>query len=188
MAKSNSPSLGTKTGTKTGIQTGMQLSLRPQQAQQPLRSHRSQRPQTRRSQTVGPRASGRKGHGLASLRDRQGLHERIRAERARVEMMLATAPIPDDRRRGDRDTQDQVGEKNPARIARPIGLSNWRSTCCPVCGDDRIVSDEVIHAGTLSMSECLHCDHRWTGRPNARWVDLGTRMNRGGGLRAAATA
>ncbi|MCH8883229.1 MAG: 50S ribosomal protein L4 [SAR324 cluster bacterium] len=42
----------------------------------------------------------------------------------------------------------------------------------------KIVSDEVMHGGTLRMWECLHCEHRWTSRPKGRWVELGARMTR----------
>jgi hypothetical protein len=147
--------------------------------------------QTRRRRPADCRAPGRKGHGLASTRDRERLRENHRAERARVEKMLATAPLSGDRRNSCRVSLDRYEEPTRSAVVPlggPIGLGSQHMACCPICGDDRIVTDEVIHAGTLSMSECLHCDHRWTRRLGARWIDLGARMNRGRGVRAAATA
>ncbi len=127
------------------------------------------------------RSRSRKRYGLASKRDRTRLRERTVAERARVEQMLATAPIVEEQWTRTRRSTETV-EANPlmgvgrSRAGRGFGLAR----SCPVCGDARIVTDEVIHGGTLSMSECLHCDHRWTMRPKARWADLGTRMIRRG--------
>lgn len=125
------------------------------------------------------RAQGRRGESLGSPRDRARLRQRNSAERSRVEGMLASAPLPLDRR-----TQARV-EPMPAP-STPTSTSANRlralpSTAgCPVCGDARVVTDEVMHEGTLRVSECLHCDHRWTHRPRARWIDLGARMNHNG--------
>ena len=162
----------------------MQLSLRPRQLIQ-----------KRRSQPAGVRAPGRKGYGLASARDRDRLRERNRSERARVEKMFSTSPGPDDRRNQNRDLQVQNHDWTPSALGGPIGLPSRRPAYCPVCGDHRTATDEVVHAGThsgtrsgtLSMSECLHCDHRWTGRAGATRVDLGSPMNRGGRFQSAAT-
>lgn len=117
----------------------------------------------------GMRAEGRAGEGLASARDRERLRERIAAERARVEEMLANVPLSADRREATR-------------------MESGGGLCCPVCGDLRIVTDEVNQAGTLLMSDCLHCDYRWTARPKTRWLALGARMNRVVRRRATATA
>ena len=124
---------------------------------------------------AGLRARGRRGESLASPRDRQRLRERNSAERERVEGMLASSPVPVERRAHHREacpveTKPRLRALQPAR--------------CPVCGDRRVVTDEVNHGGTLRMSECLHCEHRWTQRPKGRWVELGTRMNRVGRPRA----
>jgi len=152
----------------------------------------------RRNSARGFRARGRKGHGLASARDRSRLREADLAERARVEKMLSTVAIPDDRRSDDRDsnaeheTRGLDFESRAHHFPNPDPNPNQSTSLwprhCPVCGDARIVTDEVLHGGTLSMSECLHCDHRWTERPKARWVELGTRMNGRGRRRTAATA
>ena len=34
---------------------------------------------------------------------------------------------------------------------------------CPICGSHEVMHDEVLELGTLQLSECRHCDHRWTG-------------------------
>jgi hypothetical protein len=88
--------------------------------------------------------------------------------------MLASAAAPIERRARDRDSasEDAIFHARPSRLRalQPAG--------CPVCGDDRIVTDEVMYGGRLRISECLHCDHRWTQRPKGHWVELGARMNR----------
>jgi hypothetical protein len=48
------------------------------------------------------------------------------------------------------------------------------------------VRDEVIHGGVLEMSECLDCEHRWTTRPEGRWIELGARMSRSIEIRSRA--
>jgi hypothetical protein len=122
-----------------------------------------------------PRARGRRGEALASPRDRQRLRERIAAERARVEGMLATVPPPN-----ERDVLDGSAQRVDS-FAMIVAAET--PTACPVCGHGKVVSDEVMHGGTLRMSECLHCEHRWTNRPPGRWMDLGARMNRSIGIR-----
>ncbi len=125
----------------------------------------------------GQRARGRRGESLASPRDRDRLRERNAAERARVEGILANSPVALERRARPRN-------ESPAPV-EPLRLRAVSTpTACPVCGDGRVVTDEVMHSGTLRMSECLHCEHRWTHRPRARWVELGARMNRNTGPRA----
>ena len=136
--------------------------------------------------TPGRRAPSRKGSALASARDRRRLRERNRAESERVEKMLATVPLPEDRRARTRDWMSPLEESQRVDDYGMHEIGHCRG--CPVCGDARIVTDEVIHGGTLSMSECLHCDHRWTMRPGARWVDLGTRMTRRRRLQVVPTA
>lgn len=128
----------------------------------------------RPTKSGGIRARGRRGEALASARDRQRLRERNQAERERVERMIASVPLPSERRAGGRAS---FGSENmPDAVS--FGLHSAQAATCPVCSDDRIVTDEVMHGGTLRVSECLHCEHRWTQRPKGRWVELGTRMNR----------
>jgi hypothetical protein len=33
---------------------------------------------------------------------------------------------------------------------------------CVVCGSRNVRTDAVEHDGWLALSECAHCDHRWT--------------------------
>ena len=129
---------------------------------------------------AGLRARGRRGEGLTSARDRQRLRERKTAERDRVEGMTASAALPVDRRARSREAG--VPQCTPHPL--PSGLRAVQPVGCPVCGDGRIVTDEVMHGGTLRVLECLHCEHRWTQRPKGRWVELGARMNRAGRPRA----
>jgi len=202
MARSSKTSNHTHNQNRNPIQPGERpFRLRPQNAvtgvvAQPksVKSPRTSETRAPRtsigSKTVSPgfRARSRKGRSLASARDRMRLRERNVAERARVEKMLATVPIPDDRRE---TTRDESGCRQENRFFEPgqdAGYAMGLEFGCPVCGDSRTVTDEVIHGGTLSVSECLHCDHRWTARPKVRWVDLGARMSRGGRPRAVATA
>ena len=124
------------------------------------------------------RARGRRGEQLTSARDRQRLREREAAERDRVERMLANTPVSPDRRRGLRA---------PGGAFKQAGLRIVEPTTCPICGDARVVTDEVMHCGTLRLAECLQCEHRWTERPERRWVELGARMNGGGGPQPSGT-
>ena len=118
------------------------------------------------------RARGRRGEQLTSARDRQRLREREAAERDRVERMLASVPVSPDRR---------LGLRAPGTAFKQAGLRIVEPTTCPICGDARVVTDEVMHSGTLRLAECLQCEHRWTERPERRWVELGARMNGGTG-------
>jgi hypothetical protein len=127
---------------------------------------------------AGIRGRGRRGESLASGRDRQRLRERNAAERERVEGMMASGAVPLERRAHSREPA--IHSQEPF----PIGLRAVPPTGCPVCGDGRTVTDEVMHGGTLRVSECLHCEHRWTQRPRARWAEIGASMNRAGRLRA----
>lgn len=116
-----------------------------------------------------PRSPSRPSRGrLASARDRQRLRERQFAERSRVEEMLASAPLvlPEPASR-------------PGHFSTRPGLRSVPEAGCPVCASAKIVRDEVMSAGLLRLSECLHCDHRWTERPRARWNEIGAGMNRG---------
>jgi hypothetical protein len=132
------------------------------------------------------RARSRKGYALASARDRMRLRDRNGAERERLEKMLAATPLVDDRRTRTRNQdRNRTGNRIVELGGHLSGCAIGRSRRCPVCGDSRVVTDEVIHAGTLSMSECLHCEHRWTMRPETRWTELGARMNRRGRPQAA---
>ena len=136
----------------------------------------------RSAKPAGLRARGRRGESLASARDRQRLRERNVAERERVERVMASGAVPLERRTHGRESAIHGYEE-----ALPVGLRAvppMPPMGCPVCGDGRTVTDEVMHGGTLHVLECLHCEHRWTERPRARWVELGARMNRTGHLRA----
>ncbi len=114
------------------------------------------------------------GARLASARDRQRLSERYAQERERVEKMLASAPDPIEPPSGSTKSSDEPeGRTPPTRhVLAPVG--------CPVCGATQIVSDEVIQLGTLRLSECSRCDHRWTHRSRDRWAEVGATMNRPG--------
>lgn len=130
----------------------------------------ARRPQT--SARFAPR-TGR----LASARDRQRLQERRAEERARVERMLASAPVPVERRSSRRARSADAPATAPQRRSR--GLQALPAPGCPVCGSGKTVTDEVFQSGTLLLSECLHCEHRWTARPRGRWAELGATMSRG---------
>ena len=78
---------------------------------------------------------------------------------------------------------------SPSRLR---ALPTAQGRACPVCASGKVVSDEVVHVGgtsgarggarggakgaTLRLSECLHCDHRWTDRTRGRWSEIGLRM------------
>ena len=109
---------------------------------------------------------------MASARDRQRLREKQAAERGRVERMLANVPLQGD---PEPAVRRSVGPR-ASRAFSPPGLRVVGPAVCPVCGDSRIVSDEVVHLGTLRLSECLRCEHRWTERPLRRFAELGSRM------------
>jgi len=144
------------------------------------------------------------GRSLGSDRDRQRLQDRNAAERSRVERMLAEGPLP------TLPTQPTQPMQTPARWAdaHPAGspasagsasrpsrprlraLPRAQGWGCPVCASRKVVSDEVTErgsmGGTLRLSECLHCDHRWTEPTRGRWSELGRRMS-GGGRRSRET-
>lgn len=145
-------------------------------------SERSARPRRRalvRAGAVGY-ASGR--GQLASPHDRKQMRDRNAAERARVEEMLANAPLPTDRRRARWTppitqsapfSYEQPAERPAARLralpAQPKG--------CPVCASAKVTTDEVGRGSSaLRLSECLHCDHRWTERPTRRFAEIGGSM------------
>ena len=136
----------------------------------------------RSARPVEFRARGRRGESLGSARDRRRLRERNAAERERVEEIVASAAVPVERRAHRRESA--IPEPRPdSTLVRPqavVRLHAVQPRHCPVCGDDKIVSDEVMHGGRLGVSECLHCEHRWTQRPKGRWAELGARMNRTG--------
>ncbi len=114
------------------------------------------------------------GARLASARDRQRLRERHAEERERVEKMLVSVPDPIEPPSGWAKSSDASGRRTlPTRnaLAR-VG--------CPVCGATQIVSDEVMQLGTLRLSECSRCDHRWTQRSRDRWAEVGATMSRPG--------
>lgn len=133
------------------------------------------------------------GRSLGSDRDRQRLQERNAAERSRVERMLAEGPSslgasfslptqPPARWNSSHPVVTPPVSTRPSRSrlrARPTTQTAARGWACPVCASGKVVSDEVAHGGTLRLSECLHCDHRWTERTRARWSELGHRMSGG---------
>ena len=138
------------------------------------------------------------GSPLGSARDRQRLRDRNAAERVRVEEMLANAPFTTALSPGflASPSPGLVGPTtspvspppfpSPSSFSVSSPVSFPRSPLrrpvfgrgCPVCASSKVVSDEVSCAGTMRLSECLHCDHRWTDRPRARWAELGARMSR----------
>jgi len=124
------------------------------------------------------------GSQLGSARDRQRLRERNAAERVRVERMLAAAP-----------TLNPISAATPASACSrthaqthapsPTSLRAAFGRGCPVCASSKVVSDEVSCGGTMRLSECLHCDHRWTDRPRGRWTELGATMTRRDGSKGS---
>jgi len=145
----------------------------------------TQEPSPKRAKVSRRRSSRKRRHSanaylavagsLGSARDRQHLRERNAAERIRVERMLAESP-------------GSVGARSTTlRVVPPVAARG-----CPVCASTKVVSDEVAHsgrhAGTLRLSECLHCDHRWTERTRGRWTELGGTMGRAVRWRAATPA
>ena len=136
------------------------------------------------------------GGGLASPRDRARVRDRNAAERARVEEVLASAPLPVDRRpegRWSTSTGAAEGLALPTPTPTPPAASppNLRvvpTGGCPVCTSQSVVSDEVMHGGSIRLSECLHCDHRWTERVGRRWSQLGRTMTRSAGPSVVALA
>ncbi len=109
---------------------------------------------------------------LASARDRQRLRERSAQERERVEKMLASTPDSVEPPTGWATLTDVPGSRTPPtpHTLVPVG--------CPVCGATQILFDEVMQLGTLRLSECSRCDHRWTHRSRERWAEVGATMNR----------
>jgi len=130
---------------------------------------------------------------LASARDQQRLGERNRQERARVEEMLAAAPAPLDSP-GEMPIESTVAwdstiELRPNRVSflpefvrdsprksPQESLEGLAPQGCPVCGGTRVACDEVMQLGTLRLSECLRCEHRWTERGPDRWAEIGAPM------------
>jgi hypothetical protein len=93
--------------------------------------------------------------------------------------MLAAAPVPIDRlldRPHDRPHDLPYGDREGLQ---PL-LRAVEPATCPVCRQAKVVTDEVMHTGILRVSECLHCEHRWTERPRRRWSDIGASMGRRG--------
>lgn len=121
---------------------------------------------------------GAAGYGwLSSARDRQVARDRNAAERARVEEMFASAPLPSDRRRARWAAPTAAVEAVPSQ-ARLRGLPA-KPASCPVCESTSVTRDEVAKpGGSLRLAECLHCDHRWTEKPARRFAALGSAMER----------
>lgn len=122
---------------------------------------------------------GAAGYGrLASARDRQTALDRNAAERARVEEMFASAPLPSDRRRA-RWTSAAPATLPETRVAPQLRALPAMPSGCPVCASTTVTTDEVARAGgSLRLSECLHCDHRWTEVPTRRFTAIGGAMGR----------
>lgn len=153
------------------------------------------------------------GGGLASPRDRARVRERNAAERSRVEQVLASAPFPPTplepgttssvagassgsrypelswEKGSERSPTERFDERDGFSPLMPlmprVGLRAVPDRGCPVCASAKVVSDEVMHGGTIRLSECLHCDHRWTERVGRRWSQLGATMARGARPRLA---
>ncbi len=139
------------------------------------RGTRARRSQTR-PRRRGPREAGPAGFGggLSSARDRRRVLERNAAERIRVERMLADAPLPD----FGIEPRPTI-TRAQAPLSPPRHATHGATSHCPVCSSTKLASDEVFAAGkVMRLVECLHCDHRFTARPRARWSDLGARMTR----------
>jgi len=133
---------------------------------------------------------------LASARDRQRLGERNQQERDRVEKMLATAPLPLDSA-AEMPIESSVAWDSPRELgpdrelfwhldsqpesyptSHPESPRGWVPQGCPVCGGTRVACDEVMQLGTLRLSECFRCEHRWTERGPERWAEVGAPMKR----------
>jgi hypothetical protein len=165
----------TRTETKNRKRT-------PEQAQSPgPKSGQARRPRKRSRSRWG--AAGY-GDGLASPRDRARVRERNAAERTRVEQMLANVPSPVDLRTTRRGL-DPVsanlrwtpGDEDSTAAPR-AGLRAVPSQGCPVCASSTVVTDQVMNGGAMRLSECLHCEYRWTERPGRNWSQLGETMTR----------
>ena len=148
------------------------------------------------------------GNGLASPHDRARVRDRNAAERSRVEQMFASGAPPTERRRALRGIsasaafegrtidslpgQPQFNSQPPPQprtaLAARSALRAVPSNGCPVCTSQTIVTDDVMHAGMLRLSECLHCDYRWTERLSRNWSQLGARMARAHRPRIVATS
>jgi hypothetical protein len=160
---------------------------------------------TRRTRRMPGNAYLGLGASLGSARDRERLRDRNAAERSRVEQMLSQTPGPFE------SLDSEPPRSTPNLYLRPAGHQASNATrgetrapaqetpglwgrSCPVCTSAKVVSDEVMHGGTIRLSECLHCDHRWTENPRGRWAEVGaaihradraTRVTRGGGPNGA---
>lgn len=122
---------------------------------------------------------GAAGFGrLASARDRQTARDRNAAERVRVEEMFASAPLPSDRRRARWTSTASVPASEGSPPPRLRALPAMPPSC-PVCASTTVTTDEVARTGgSLRLSECLHCDHRWTETPTRRFTAIGGAMGR----------
>ena len=138
---------------------------------------------TGRSQRSVRVRGGAAGFGrLASARDRQTVRDRNAAERVRVEEMFASAPLPSDRRRARWTSPASSPASVPASEGSPVPRLRAlpaMSSSCPVCASATVTTDEVTRTGgSLRLSECLHCDHRWTETPTRRFTAIGGAMGR----------
>lgn len=124
---------------------------------------------------------GVRSRGLGSARDRERLRERVLAERARVEQVLARGPREVPRRRASREAprplEGPVGSANASMqnaVRFPAGAGAKRG--CGLCGGSDIFEDKVedeVGGGredVLLLGRCRRCDHRWTHRMAARFV------------------
>lgn len=100
------------------------------------------------------------GRGLASARDRARLRERERAERARVERVLARGP-----REGGVRALAKKGATSAAGAAQAdAGSAIGARRLCRACGATEVCEDEVFERGPWRLGRCLRCDHRWMER------------------------
>ena len=156
----------TNTGRNTGRTPGRNPSGNP--------SRNGGRSTPRKSTARERRVRGRQtngylslGHTLGSERDRQRLRARNADERERVERMLASVPSPAD----PPSTVATAEIRSLSQALASAPHSSWSAaSACPVCESSKVVRDEVFRAGSIRLSECLHCDFRWTDSAGSRSV------------------
>jgi len=123
---------------------------------------------------------------LGSARDRARLRERVVAERARVERVLARGPLEVERRREERADSRRDARSiapMPARTAAApairarLDAATMRATACGLCGGRDVVEDEVgggRGGGRILLGRCRRCDYRWTERWTESWTERRT--------------
>jgi len=114
------------------------------------------------------------------------LRERNARERERVEQALAAPPLfPEPSGSSDGKPEYPPHWRNRSvgflQVETPLSGAfgeGLEPVVCPVCAATEIDFDEVAQLGTLRLSECRRCDHRWTTRSPERWAEVGAKMNR----------